>query len=410
MPRTSSDSSGLPRPVVLGTVGLLSKIIPISKVDKVLTQNKKHSQRERQLPAEFLVYFIIALSLYMPRCLRAVLREVMEGLRYLKCICCGLDIATKGAISKARTRLGWRVMQSLFDEVAHPMAVENTKGAWYRSWRLMGIDGTTLALQHTLDNEQAFGIPSGQNGEGAFPMVRVLSLVETGTHAVVAAALGGYETSEMELAEGLLPKLEKGMLLLEDRGFVGYGWWKSVTSTGADVLCRVRKNMVLPCLRRFDDGSYLSVLRPPKGVDGEDISVRVIEYKLNGIPGAEPLYRVITSILDPLEAPAEELASLYHERWETEGLFDEFKTHIRGGSQVVLRSKKPDLVRQEVYGLLLAHYVVRTVMHDAALSADSDPDRISFTHCVEVVRRRLPQAVAVAFSPCETAEVVSVGH
>jgi hypothetical protein len=401
MARTSSDSIELPRAAVLGTVGLLAKIVPPSKVDKILTDNDKHSQRERQLPARFIVYFIIALSLYMPRCLRAVLRELMEGLRYLKCICCSVDIATKGAISRARTKLGWQVMQCVFDEVARPMAVANTKGAWYRTWRLMGIDSTTLSLQHTIENEQAFGMPGGEKGEGAFPLVRVLSLVEIGTHAVVAAALGRYESSEMELAGTLLPKLERGMLLIEDRGFVGYSWWKSVISSGADVLCRMRKNMKLPCLKRFDDGSYASVLSPPVDDLGDPIVVRVIEYKLSGIPGTEPLYRVITSILDPDAAPADELASLYHERWEIEGIFDEFKTHIRGGSHVVLRSKTPDLVRQEVYGLLLAHYVVRTVMHDAALAAGDDPDSISFAHCVEVVRRRLPQAVAVAFSPCE---------
>jgi hypothetical protein len=165
--------------------------------------------------------------------------------------------------------------------------------------------------------------------------------------------------------------------------------------------------MHFPCHQRLEDGSYLSVLRPPKGVEEEPIVVRVIAYTLACVPGADPLYRVVTSLLDPEVAPARELAALYHERWESETTFDEFKTHLRGGAQVVLRSKIPDLVRQEVYGLLLAHYAVRAVMHDAALVAGEDPDRISFVHTVRVLRRKLPQAVN--FPPSAVEDLVSGG-
>jgi hypothetical protein len=401
MARRSIDSSSLPRPAVLASVGLLRKVVPLSAVKEVLAEKGRQSQRERMLPAQFLVYLVISLSLYMPYALREVLRCVMEGLRGLEYnLSESIGVSTKGAISRARTKLGYEVMASLFAKVARPMAVESTKGAWYRRWRLMGIDSTNLSLQHTPENEEAFGLPEGQNGNGAFPVLRVLGLVETGTHAVVAASFGGVNiSSEMSLTEELVSSLGPGMLLLEDRGFIGYEWYKKVVATGADVLCRVRKNMKLPCIRRFDDGSYLSFLPPPKGDPGEPVPVRVIEYTLENVPGAEPLYRLITSILDPNEAPAKELAALYHERWEMEGLFDEFKTHIRGGNQVLLRSKTPDLVKQEVYGLLLAHYVVRSVMHDAALVSGEDPDKLSFIHAVRVLRRRLPQAAAVSFSP-----------
>ena len=353
----------------------------------------------RLLPAPFLVYFVVSLSLYMPCALREVLRIVMEGLRTLE----GsedesVSIATKGAISHARSRLGWEVMATLFRKVARPLATAKTRGAWYRGWRVMILDGASLALQHTGENAEAFGLPQSKHGEGAFPLLRLVGLVEAGTRAMVAAAFAGWTTHEISLAEQVLPALKPGMLLLEDRGFVGYGWWRRVSATGADILCRVRKNMLFPGQKRLPDGSFLSVLRPPKGDPGEPIPVRVIEYTLPGVSGAEPLYRVITSILDPEAAPAPELAALYHERWEVETLFDEFKTHLRGGSQVLLRSKTPDLVRQEVYGLLLAHYTVRTVMHEAALRADEDPDRLSFVHTVRVLRRRLPQAAGV-FSP-----------
>jgi hypothetical protein len=377
-------------------------------VTEALAEHGKQSQRERQLPAQFLVYLVVALSLYMPYALREALRCVMEGLRgWEVALGAGMRIATKGAISRARTRLGWEVLASLFRTVARPLATPGTRGAWYRRWRVMVLDGTSLALQHTPENAAQFGLPDSKHGAGAFPLLRLVGLVEAGTHAVVAAAFAGWTSAESTLAEQVLPALIPGMLLIEDRGFVGYGWWQRVRAAGADTLCRVRKNMIFPCQKRLPDGSFLSVLQPPKGEPAGPIAVRVIEYSLEGVPGAEPLYRLITSILDPEEAPAPELAALYHERWEAEGLFDEFKTHIRGGSQILLRSKTPDLVKQEVYGLLLAHYTVRAVMHEAALAAGEDPDRLSFIHTVRVLRRRLPQAGG-AFSPTGVAPLVPV--
>lgn len=403
MARTSADTSQLPRPALLSSVGLLARIIPLSTISAVLETENKQSQRERALPAPFLVYVVISLSLFMPYSLREVLRCVLEGLRALDG---QVTIATKGAISRARTRLGWQTMAEVFRQVVHPFAARETPGGWYRQWRVMILDGTSLALQHTPENAAEFGLPNSKHGEGAFPLLRLVGLVEAGTRAIVAAAFDGWTTHELTLAEELLPALQPGMLVLEDRGFVGYGWWKSVAATRADIVCRARKNMHFPCQKRLPDGSFLSVLRPTKSDPGEPIPVRVIEYTLTGVPHAEACYCIITSILDPVIAPAPELAALYHERWEAETLFDEFKTHLRGGSRVLLRSKTPDLVRQEVYGLLLAHYCVRVVMWEAAQMSGADPDQISFLHTVRVLRRRLPQA-ARAFSPSEAESLVS---
>jgi len=405
MARTSADTSQFPRPALLASVGLLAKVIPLSKISQVLTAEGRQSQRERALPAPFLVYLVVALSLYMPYSLREVLRCVLEGLRALDG---EVTIATKGAISRARTRLGWQAMAAIFQQVVRPIATAQTRGAWYRRWRLMVLDGTCLALQHTVENAEEFGLPGSKHAAGAFPLLRLVALVEAGTRVVVAAALAGWRTHEVTLAQQVLSALEPDMLLIEDRGYVGYGWWQQVSVTGADILCRVRKNMGLPCRKRLADGSFLSELRPPKGASGAPTPVRVIEYRLQGIGDAQQLYRVITSVLDPAAAPAAELAALYHERWEGETLFDEFKTHLRGGSQVLLRSKTPDLVKQEAYGLLLAHYCVRVVMWEAAQAQGEDPDRISFVHTVRVLRRRLPQA-AGAFSPTAAAPVVPVG-
>ena len=200
-----------------------------------------------------------------------------------------------------------------------------------------------------------------------------------------------YATSEVALAKTVLPSLCQGMLCLADRGFFGFEMWKQAAATGADLLWRVRKNIQLPCEKRLPDGSYLSRIYPSqqdqrRGRKG--IVVRVIEYRLEEVGGAEPLYRLATTILDHELAPAAELAALYHERWKIETALDELKTHLRG-AHIVLRSKTPDLVRQEFYGLLMAHFAVRGLMHEAALRADHDPDRLSFLHAVRVVRRKM---------------------
>jgi hypothetical protein len=406
MARPAATASSLPRPVLLTSVGLLARHIPLSTVSAVLTDHGKQPQRERLLPAPFLVYLIIALSLYMPYALREVLRCVVEGLRGLSPRGVPrLAVATKGAISRARTRLGWEVLADLFRRVARPLAEARTPGAWYRGWRLVALDGTSLAVPHTEENAAAFGTHASKEGEGAFPLLRLVALVEVGTHALLRVAFDAWQVAEVVLAAQLVPAVGPEMLVIEDRGFVGYAWWREVQVGGAAILCRVRSNMHFPVHRRLADGSYVSVLPPPRGEAGEAIPVRVIVYALRGVPGADPVYRLITSLLDPDATPARELAALYHERWETEGIFDEFKTHVRGGAHVVLRSKTPDLLRQEVYGLLLAHYVVRAVLHDAALQVGEDPDRLSFVHAVRVMRRKLPQAAGL-FSPSAAAAAV----
>ncbi len=291
---------------------------------------------------------------------------------------------------------GLEPLRKLYDEVVVPVATPETKGAWYRSWRLVSIDGTTLHTADTEGNQEAFGRPGASRGRSGFPQIRLVSLVESGTHVLFGARQGSYKTGESTLAREVLAHLTAGMLCIADRGFFSYQLWKHASATGADLLWRVKKNFRLPCIKRLPDGSYLSKVyasAQDRRHDRQGIVVRVIEYSLEGIQGAEPLYRLITGIVDPTQAPAEELAALYHERWEIETAFDEFKTHLRG-RRIVLRSKTPELVRQEFYGLLLAHFAVRGLMHDAALKAGIDPDTVSFVHAVRVVRRKLPAYVS----------------
>jgi hypothetical protein len=277
------------------------------------------------------------------------------------------------------------------------MAERRTKGAWYRDWRLVSLDGSTLDVADTAENEEAWGRPGASRGASAFPKLRFVGLLENGTHVLWAAQMAPYATDEITLAQQVVPSLQKGMLCLADRFFPSYQLWQGAAKSGADLLWRTRQNARLDVDRRLPDGSYLSRIyasTSDRRNQRKAIVVRAIDYCLKDVPGAEPIYRLITTILDPQQAPAKELAALYHERWEIETALDELKTHLRG-AQIVLRSKTPELVKQEFYGLLMAHFAIRGLMHEAALQADEDPDRLSFVHAVHVVQRRMPRFTAI---------------
>lgn len=386
------------------SLGVVAKTFPLDKIRAVLVATRKESARQRDLPAHVVVYYVIALALYMQSSYREVLRCLLEGIQWMLEPSAGINVTGNSGISQARTRLGWEPLRQLHDDVVKPVAVAATKGAWYRGWRLVSIDGSTLDVADEKGNDEAFGRPGSSRGTSAYPQIRFVSLVENGTHVLFGSRMADCATSEIALAKTVLPSLEKGMLCLADRGFFGFELWKQAADTGADLLWRVRKNILLPCEKRLPDGSYLSRIYPSqqdqrRGRNG--VVVRVIQYRLEGVEGAEPLYRLAATIPDPERAPAAELAAHYHERWEIETAFDELKTHLRG-AHIVLRSKTPDLVRQEFYGLLMAHYAVRGLMHEAALSADQDPDRLSFLHAVRVVRRKMATFGAIPPSGPQT--------
>lgn len=373
------------------SLGVLAKTFPMDKVKSVLMSTGRASIRQRDLPAHVVVYYVIALALYMHSSYREVLRCLLEGIQWLLNPAVRIKITGKSGISQARTRLGVEPIRQLHDEVVRPIATKETKGAWYRMWRLVSLDGSTMDVADEGVNEKAFGRPTASRGQSAFPQLRFVSLVENGTHVLFGTQVGDYGTGEVALAKGTFGALKAGMLCLADRYFFGFELWNQAKSSGADLLWRVKKNLLLPVEERLADGSYLSRIYPSqkdRRRQSNGVLVRVIEYQLKGVPGAEPIYRLLTTILDPNEAPAEELAALYHERWEIETAFDELKTHLRG-SKIVLRSKTPNLVMQEFYGLLMAHFAVRGLMHEAALRAQEDPDRLSFIHAVRVVRRKL---------------------
>jgi Insertion element 4 transposase N-terminal/Transposase DDE domain len=388
------------------SLGVITKTFPLKRVRTVLAATGTASQRERDLPAHVVVYYAIALGLYMQSSYREVLRCLLEGVQWLLDPAVTLKVAGNSGISQARTRLGWEPLQQLHDAVVKPIAVAATKGAWYRDLRLVSVDGSTMEVADEAANDQAFGRPGASRGESAFPQLRFVSLVENGTHVLFGTQQGPYAIGEITLAKAVLSALRQGMLCLADRNFFGFSLWAQARSTGAELLWRIKINARLPCEQPLADDSYLSHIYASdkdRRQQRNGVTVRVIEYRLQGVTDAEPIYRLLTTLLDPVQAPAAELAALYHQRWGIETALAELKTHLRG-AKIVLRSKTPDLVRQEFYGLMMAHFAVRGLMHEAALKADIDPDQLSFLHAVRVVRRKLAAIHAI---PPSTAETVS---
>ena len=379
------------------SAGVLASVCPRALIEQVLAETGRASQRERRLPAPAVVYYVMALALWREAPLEEVLRVVCEGLQWLGGGQAEAVQASKSAISQARTRLGSEVMRQLADRVLRPLAQPGAPGAWYRGLRVMALDGSCMDVADEQANAKHFGYPGVSRGQAAFPQARVLGLVECGTHAVTAAAIAPRSHSEQAMAAQLLPsKLAPDMLVLADRAFYGFKLWQAGCASGAKLVWRVSSTVKLPVHQMLADGSYLSAVHDSRDHKRRSaVVVRVIDYTLqDSAAPVQDSYRLITNILDEKAAPALELAALYHERWEIEGVFDEFKTHLRANS-TVLRSKTPELVHQELWGLLLAHFAIRQLMARAAWSSGTDPDRLSFTHAVRVIKRKMPQAAAV---------------
>jgi hypothetical protein len=377
-------------------IGLLTRTFTPEAVDAAVALADRGEVRSRLLPARVTVYYVLAMCLFASEGYEEVMRLLVGGLEWMSRWRRAWTVPSTAAIAKARARLGAEPLQTLFQSTVRPLATDATRGAWYRDLRLVGVDGATLDMPDTAENDEYFGRPGSGRGEGkgAFPQIRLVGLAECGTHAMFAAAIGPYSTPERTLATQVLPALRPGMLMMADRGFTGYDLWQAAAATGADLLWRASNLFTLPVLQELPDGSYLSHLIRK---DREPISVRVIEYTIDDgrAPEGEH-YRLITTLLDSDQAPAVELAELYAQRWEFENTLDELKTHQRG-AKVVLRSKSPDGVQQEVWGFLLVHWAIRELMHTAALDGDVDPDRVSFMRTLRLARRTVTEQVA--FSP-----------
>lgn len=366
---------------------------PRKLIDEILAETGRGSQRTRKLPAYLVMYYAIVLGLMTSVSAREVLRRLTQGLR---------DtvewrpewIATRSAITQARERLGPEPLRRLFETVANPVAKRGTVGAWFRSLRLVAIDGSSLSVADSAPNRATFGKPSAAQGKTApWPQVRFVALAELGTDVIFAVRMAPWRTSEVALAREVIGRLEAGMLCMADRLFYGFELWETAVATGAQLVWRVQMKIPLPVLKRFKDGSYLSEVRPRSTARAAErarsLPVRVIEFDLS-FRNEKKFYRVITTLLDPRQASAIELAGLYARRWRIETIFAELKTYLRG-QNVLLRGQRPDLVEQDFYGLLLAHFGVRSIMHESARQAQIAPTELSFVHAVRVIIRRLPE-------------------
>ena len=384
------------------SASLLARVIPAEVVNEVLDAHGRNTQRLRSFPAIVGVYYTVALSLYPEAAYEEVFAAIAQGLAWAARARQPARIS-KVSISNARAKIGAAPLQEVASRVCVPMAQERLHPeAFYRGLRLVAIDGSNFELPDTADNVQAFGRPGSRTGVAGYPQAQCAVLVECATHAIIGANLGPYRASEWAVCEPLMGRLVSGMLCLADRGFSGYEHWARASATGAHLLWRCPANRVLPQLTELPDGSYLSSIAPTGVTKAQAqeraISVRVIEYALPGLPDAQPRYRLLTTLLDAEAAPALELAALYHRRWQVEEVFDELKTHLLR-SRRVLRSKTAELVRQEFYGWVLAHYAVRWLLHEGASCHRMPHAQLSFAGHLQLLRRE--QAPSGASPPSE---------
>src|SRR5262245_21167003 len=365
-----------------------------------------------------MVYFAMAMALFAEEDYEEVAARLTETLASWGCWDDSWSVPTSGGITQARQRLGPEPLELLFGQVAGPVAGLLTRGAFLRHWRLMAIDGFELDVPDTPANAAAFGYPAGGRERPALPKVRVVAIGECGSQSKIAAQMGpvgGKGAGEQALARRMFGRLQEDWLLIADRGFYNWPDWQAAAATGAALLWRVKADLRLPVLELLPDGSYLSLVAKPALHDkarskliaaaraGEHLNptqamrVRVIEYEIpdRDGDGSGELIALITTITDPAAASAQELAQAYSQRWEEENGNDQLKTHLRGPG-AVLRSKSPDMVRQEIYGYLLTHYAISALICKAATEADIDPDRVKFLRTVRIIRRR---AADPAFPP-----------
>lgn len=403
------------------SASLLAQVYPAPLINGILDQHGCNSQRIRSLPAVSGVYFCMALSLYPDIAYEQVFDVISQGLSWMqgnRAVNDGIVTIRKSSISEMRAKLGSLPLQSLVAQACIPLAdPKRHPDAFYNGLRLVAIDGSNFEVPDEAGNIKTFGYPGSRTGHAGYPQAQCAVLVECGTHAILAAHIDAYRVGEWTVCQPLMAHLKSGMLCLADRGFNGYNHWQAAAATGADLLWRCPVHRKLPVLKALSDGSYLSVIYPSDVASAKQrlasdrgMTVRVIDYTLPGVDGTDPSqpptrYRLLTTLLDEQAAPALALATLYHERWEVEAVFDELKTHLLQRRRV-LRSKTPDLVRQEFYGWVLAHYAVRWLMHQAATDYAVTARSLSFTANMALLKRAQPQSGAFPPSTAPKAQAL----
>jgi hypothetical protein len=378
------------------SMDVIERIVPKATMEGVIAETGVKEVRERKLSAWLVILVTIAMNIYSQLPIEGVLAKVLKGVRLLR-LGDGENerCATAGAISQRRYQLGWQVMQTLFKRVCKPLATAETKGGFLYGLRLMAMDGTKEDVPDTKRNVRKFGRHKGPKGASGYPKLQAVLLAECGTHAIVDAEQGRCYASERGMGTKLLRSITAGMLLMFDRGFYSFDLISQAVARGAQVLGRMSSHIKPKLIQRLKDGSHLAYIYPSqtkRRKNGEHLLIRVIEYTFTdpARPGYNKRHRLFTTLIDPDRYPALALVCAYHERWEVELVIDELQTHQRLVNHP-FRSLKPDRVIQEFYALLIAHYVIRAFIHEAALQSDLDPDRISFVGALRILQDALTE-------------------
>jgi hypothetical protein len=389
------------------SVGVLVSSVPRDVIDVAVAARGVGAKRSGgTLPPHVVAYLTMALCLFPDDDYEEVATRVTGALSRFGCWDASWSVPTASGITQARKRLGPAVMADVFEGVAQVVATAYTRGAWLRRWRVLAIDGFDVDVEDTEGNAERFGYAGSGANRSAYPKARVVALAECGSHAFLAAALDAYAVGEKTLAQRLYPRLLPDELLTADRNFYSWGAWDLASRTGAALLWRAPTQLDLPVVQVLDDGTYTTVLINPKirgrrrerilagaraggDLDPEEAHLaRVVEYDVPDRDGngSGELIVLLTTITNPGQARADELAATYHQRWEEETANDQLKTHLRGPGRV-LRSRLPDLIHQEIWAWLTVHYAIAVLIARAAEAADLDPDRVSFTRVLRIVRR-----------------------
>lgn len=389
------------------SLGVLMTAVPRDAVDAAVAGCGVEAKRsDGTLPPHVTAYLTMALSLFAEDDYEEVATKVTGALSRFGCWDGRWQVPSSSGITQARVRLGAPVMEEIFESVVQPVATADTRGAWLRAWRVLAIDGFDVDMPDTAENAAEFGYSGSGDNRSAFPKARIVAVSECGTHAFLACEVSGYSVGEQTLAQRLYPRLRADELLTADRGFYAFEAWKVAAGTGAALLWRAPSGLRLPVVQVLTEGTYLSVLMDAKirgkrreqvlqaARDGRELDpeqaclVRVVEYDVPDRDGngTGELIVLLTTILDSADAGADELADTYHLRWEQETGHDQLKTHLRGPGRL-LRSRLPELVRQEIWGWLIVHYALAVLITSAAEAADVDPDRVSFIRVLRIARR-----------------------
>ena len=410
------------------TLGVLVDAVPRDAVDEaVAVCGVRERRSDGKLPAHVITYLTLGLCLFAEDDYEEVAAKVTGSLDRFGCWDAAWSVPTASAITQARKRLGRHVFPELFERTCGPVAGDpspvapaaalgTARGAFLRGWRLLAIDGFELDVPDTPANAAEFGYAGSGENRSAFCKARVVALAECGTHAFVAAEVGAYSIGEKTMAARLYPRLRADELLTADRNFYSWAAWDTAAATGAGLLWRAPTQLGLPVIEVLPDGTYLTVvmdstIRGPRrekilaaaragadlaghrdatGSNGLPVArvARVVEYDVpdRAGSGTGELIVLLTTITDPAEARADELAAAYHQRWEEETANDQLKTHLRGPGRV-LRSRLPDLVHQEIWAYLIVHHAISALIAKASAAADLDPDRISFAKALRLIRR-----------------------